>query len=112
MNIKLIESRADIIYESISDIIDGRLGDYRPTSPDYLDGLIYGYSILNRSISRVCRTFSSQRTNLEVDPSSVEAVIEDLVGVYGVYLPGGEQLLDDEILLIEDLNNQIAEYLR
>ena len=106
----LVHDRAELLYENVSDIIDGRLDVGHPPSPDYADGLIYGYSILNRSISRVYHTFKNHREYLRVDHNSVEATIEDLVGVYGIYIPGGDQLLKEELLLIEDLNFELKRF--
>ncbi len=111
MNVKFLEQRAEILYETVSDIIDGRLDVGHPTSSDYIDALIYSYAIQHRSISRIYRTFKNQRPFLEIDSGSVEAVLEDITGVYGVYIPGGDRLLDDEFEIIEELNDEMKKYL-
>ena len=60
---KIIFERAELLYENIGDIIDGRLDVGHPPSPDYTEALIYGYAIMNPSISRIYHTFKSHRVS-------------------------------------------------
>jgi hypothetical protein len=106
----LLNARGEILYNTVSDIIDGRFDIGRPSSPDYINALVYGYAIQTRSISRIVHTFKDTSSFLEVDPLSIEATLEDLCHVYGVYIPGGDQLLPEEYRLIEELNMALKQY--
>lgn len=100
---QIIEERAELISEAINEILEGRhrIGQI---PNDYEDALRYVFAIKHRSISRYINTFENVFDSLYVSASSVEATIEDLVGIYGVYMPRGDNLLFTERQIIKELN--------
>ncbi len=100
MNYRLIEDRAETIFEILEDKINY---GYETNSPDLLDAYKATFGLKAKSISQYCRAFRD--SGLSFNISSVEAIYEE----YAHCLEGYKGLSFEEKEILRELLYKVKE---